>query len=251
MACASYYDLQFTEKGKHAAQQSKRRITLLKNDEKRPWWMADDPSVEAWHLWIKFLKLVPVDMWSEQVQKDFAGADTMSTEDFYKDRSMYLFVGPSKDLLVTHLLPGDTWDETKHLALLINPEKPNEKIMEEVKYYVWLSKKEHKRGRPKFEPENARYPFCAPPDVNALEITLYIYNLRQNDLRNEKTKPLWELLVETQKVFPIMSKQKLLKGDAANTQVSQKKALSVVASRYLARAERIKAGVANGIFPAP
>lgn len=221
--------------------------------------MATSPSVEAWHLWIKFLKLVPVDQWSQQVKKDFAGAenDKVSAEDFYKKRAMYLFVGPSKELLVTHLLPGDTWDESKNLALLINPEQPNEKIMEEVKNYVWLCKKEHKKGRPKFEPENARYPFCAPPDVSALEITLHIHNLREKDLKDledlkvEKTKPLWELLVETQQEFPIMSKQKLHKGDAPDTQVSQKKALSVVASRYLARAERIKAGVANGIFPAP
>lgn len=218
---------------------------------------------KAHRLWIDFLKLVPVEKWSEQVQKDFEGADRMSTEDFLQARFNPLFDETLGDLCayaeaVVEVHPGDTWDQSNHLALVIELGHPHADVMALVEEKLRIARKELTSiGRPKFRPPRCDYPFCAPPDVNALEITLHIHNLRKKDLKDledlkiEKTKPLWELMVETQKEFPIMSKQKLHKGDAPKKQVSQKKALSVVASRYLERAERIKAGVANGIFPAP
>lgn len=217
---------------------------MLTTGEERLWWVDTNPSVDAQHLWIRFLKRVPVEQWSDQVQKDFEGADKMSAEDFCKEHVMHLFSGPSKNLVVTQLTPGDTWDETQHIALLIDPEQPDDVLMDLVQRYIWIHRKEFKKGRPKFEPENARYPFCRPPDVNALEITLYIDELKEK----HPDWPHWQLVTETQKHFPILPNQKLIENDP--DRVAKKKVLNATASRYLARAERIKAGVANGIFPA-
>lgn len=217
---------------------------MLTPGEARPSWMGTSPSVEAWHLWIKFLRRVPVDQWSAQVRKDFDGADEMPVEDFYKDRGMYLFAGPSDELVVAQLLPGDTWDQNRHIALLINPAQPDEVLLELVQRHIWLNRREFKKGRPKFVPGDARYPFCRAPDVNALEITLYLDELKEK----HPDWPNWRLLSEAQNHFPVLPRQKLEDDD--RDEVAKKKVLNATASRYLARAARIKAGVANGVFPA-
>jgi hypothetical protein len=223
---------------------------LIKGERRQPW-TDTNPSVDAWHLWIEFLKRVPVKEWSEKVRSDFEGADKMSTEDFYQQNAMRLFVGPSKELIVTPLRVGDIWDETRELALLINPDQPNDAIMDLVQRFVWLNRKEFKKGRPKFEPENARYPFCRPPDIKALEITLHIHDLMAEDLKKEKPElKLWQIMEATQTLFPILPNQKLKKTDKHAEQIDKKKVLNAAASRYLARAKKIKTGVANGIFPA-
>lgn len=204
-------------------------------------------TIDAWYYWIEFLKLVKVDKWSPQVKKDFEGADKIPTVDFVVDRMEYLF--SISDFVAKPLRVGETWDESSHIALLIDPNASENLITEWVMEYVLMARKDEppKKGRQKFVPEKCRYPFCCEPNAEALKLLLYIDKIKRDnpDLNS------WQLMTEVQKVEPILLNQKLKSDDTPAERVAKKKSLSVVGSRYLARIERIKAGVAEGIFPAP
>ena len=150
-----------------------------------------------------------------------------------------------------------------HFVLVIDRRHPYTDLMKKIEIRVktatedgWNDtvdmpiREETKRkvGAKEWKQSYATYPFSARPNTKALELVLLIHDIN----RDHPDWKQWRIGVEAKtksaKLLPLM---KLVEGDAeAEPTASQKIIIQAAVGRELKKAQKIKAGIIKGIFPA-
>lgn len=233
---------------------------------------------DLYWLWYEFLKLNDQNdpNWNPQVYKDFKGVFEMEFEDWFRAVRFDLFA-PLGPILgdggkwwwrrpVTRLMNVESAKHINfdtHLVLVIDRSHPlsdlkkrvmlqleratgdDEEIVDGVAIHIPSPQKVKKRGSPEFKQSFARYPFEAKPDAWALKQVLQLYKFRK---KNPKIEPLYNVGVEAKKLPEFDWLLRNIKVEKGLTTEDEEK-IGQEVSRLLARAEKIKAGVAKGKFP--
>lgn len=239
-------------------------------------------SYEAtYKLWYEFLRRTDPNNWSgesedgkQNVKKDFAGTDKQDFETWLDgDKRMRMFApyGPiddpktAKNRPVRHVSKGQGIEDVNHethIVLVIDIREPVSTLIENIERmvklatetwwldHVWWNDK-HKGsksrvGRTKWEKNKALYPLEMRPDIEALELTLLIHDIDQ--FAKQEDWPHWKTGVEAKEINSAFLP--LMKYGNDGPDADQKIELSNAVIRILDRAEKIKAGVVKGIFPA-
>jgi hypothetical protein len=209
-------------------------------------------DLEPYRLWLEYLRVVPIDRWSEQVRADFEGCFAAPSIDQWIFEANYergLFY--DSGAVVPSVVETDQAGEYKagqQIALTINITAADDDITSGVLAYVNLHREavgwSKQKGRPPFTPEPAKYQLASRPDVEALSTTLAAYQLIKANESGAKPEALWELAITLQKTHDIGYRWK-----NASDGADKRSALSNIMSRYRVRAEQLLDGVARGVFP--
>jgi hypothetical protein len=210
-------------------------------------------SYEAYELWYEYLKRTNPTTWSVDVRKDFGGVLLSSCDDWFREVQFDLFAiyGMQFDKLPVRVMRDPKGAANvnfdTHLVLIIDLSRPVSFLMPRIQSKIEIElSEEGKAGRPKWKQSLAKYPFARRPDPEALRICLDVHDAK----RDHPDWTLWKIGSYIQTLHPILLEQKLKNTDTDAERTAKQKVLTATMGRYLARAEKIKAGVVNGIFPA-
>lgn len=232
-----------------------------------------DEETSSYQLWYEFLKRTDPATWSDKVKQDFGGVLMMDFDSWFDEVRFDLFApnGPIeggdgswfKRSAVRQLHKGQSTDEINfdtHVVLIIDRTQPLSKLQKLVEVRLNLATAENwnesvddvseveltrKRGVRAWTKSHARYPFAKRPDVDALELVLHVHDIY---LKNPKWK-YWMVGVRAKEMFKrLLPLMRLKEGEEPS--MEQKEILTAKVGLLLVRADKIKAGVVNGVFPA-
>jgi len=238
---------------------------------------ADTKEKRLYELWYEFLNRTDPATWSADVKRDFGEVLTKTFNQWLATNYFLLFfhygpmVGPKaidllKELPVQSFVENtdiSDIDWNTHFVLVVERGHSHREIMSEIEDSVRLCTEEegvqNKAGRKVWEKSKALYSFATRPDHDALMLTLLIHDI-QRDNENEESWTYWKTGVEVkQRISGFSDEVKaavpmdflpLMKYGNAGPDADEKILLGAAVKRILDRAERIKAGVINGTFPA-
>jgi len=185
--------------------------------------------------WCRYLQTVPVEAWSSDMQTDFAtlpGSDAAK----WAEANRHLWSGRKGPLMPR---PGSSVRAPTHLALVIDVEAADDDIAKRVQFYVDQLREElgivRAAGRPKWNQRQGKWKLARRPNNEYLSLCFDAWTLN-----GATDKPMWQKMKLLAKNHPV-AKNALLDDD--------RKQLQLVFSRYLKAAEKLRTGVAEGVFP--
>jgi hypothetical protein len=204
---------------------------------------------QVYEMWYEFLKRTDPNDWSVAVKRDFMGVMEQDFEEWFFDAYFKIFSPAALGVAPVRQYsdPGDIRFNSKtDMIIVVDLSRPKDRLMKSIDFLLDLKQPLRKLGRAKFHQLPAKYMFAKRPDIEALKIVLDVHDAK----RDHPDWTLWEVGSYLQKLHPILLKQKLNKTDTVAVRTAKQKVLTATFGRYLARAEKIKAGVVKGVFPA-
>lgn len=157
------------------------------------------------------------------------------------DRGACLFAEPVVDKTVRALLAGETVDDSAAILTIALPlALPKRFLLKRVRELLAASHT-RKRGQLIARESGALYRVKHPPNVDAIEIAIRVYELHLDN----PDKPQWWLANQLPRILP---NQKLKPSDTAHEARDKRRALSVAANRYIKAAEKMIANTGKGEF---
>jgi hypothetical protein len=179
-----------------------------------------------------------------KLHKDFGDVHATDFKAWWKEHAEALFSEPVKEKLFASVEGQIDPDDLSNPNLLFIQVPLNLPIRMLTQKFSVLMKKHHqgKRGVRYARDSHAKYPVIGQPNVNALMITLKVYDYR---LAHPELK-LWEvaMVLDQFKLFkPRTNPDKKLEGD------DEKNVMAATVSRYLKKAEAMIMNAGLGRFP--
>jgi hypothetical protein len=189
-------------------------------------------------LWVKSLKMVPVEQWAPEVRVDFESCLGVEAEEWLKTH-YYLWNGP----VPSRTRPRQIDAEGSLITVRIDVTAPDKLIHERIQSLIDLQREEIQftagKGRQPYQPRQGKYRFAARPDTEAWEVALKALELRTK-FPNE---PLWGIGLKVTKEYSVGAKLKVQEDGP-----DRRKELASMASRYIKRAKQICADIASGTY---
>ena len=204
-------------------------------------------SKPIYELWYEFLRRTDPRDWSVAVKRDFMGVMELDFEQWFADAYFDIFSPAARGVAPVRQYsdPGDIHLNSKtETIIVVDLSRPKDVLMKSIDFILDLKQPLRKLGRANYHQLPAKYKFKTRPDTEALKIVLDVHDAK----RDHPDWTLWEIGSYIQKTHPILLNQKLKMND--KDRVAKQKVLTATMGRYLARAEKIKAGVVKGVFPA-
>jgi hypothetical protein len=238
-------------------------------------------------LWYEFLDRTDPETWSDDVKRDFSGVLTQTFDYWFGQNYFRLFfedgpmIGPDAIDFVAQLpvrsyvantdnstvswetdVSNINWDT--HFVLVVERGHPHSEIMSNIEWNVRICTddeegEKRKVGRKEWKKSKALYPFATRPDHDALMLTLLIHDIDHEHEHDEEwthwktgeeVKQRISKFSDEVKLAIPMNFLPLMKYGKTGPDADQKILLTAAVIRILERAEKIKAGVVQGIFPA-
>lgn len=157
------------------------------------------------------------------------------------DRGARLFAEPVIDKTVRALAAGEVVDDSAVILTVALPlALPKRFLLKRVRELLAASHT-RKRGQLIARESGATYKVKHPPNVDAIEIAVKVYELHLA----YPDKPQWWLTNQLQRVLP---NQKLKPSDTPAEARDKRRALSVAANRYIKNAKNMIANTGKGEF---
>ena len=175
---------------------------------------------------------------------DFGDVHATDFKAWWRERAVLLFSEPRRDKILSRVegqISKDDLDNPDLMFVMVPLYLPSKDIN---KRFAALLKKYHegKQGVRLARASRAKYPVVGQPNMNALADTLKVYDFK-------KANPdlaLWQvaMVLDRYKGFsPSTNKAKVMEGH------HEKNVMSVIASRYIKKAEAMIRNAGRGRFP--
>jgi hypothetical protein len=193
--------------------------------------------------WCRWLQTVPIEQWSDEVRADFHSLIGADPEEWYApDDRIDLWLGDGIGNMPELHNDGDPV-LPEHLVIRINVTETNENILDWIQYELLEDHREkigfrRTAGHPEFTQWRAKWKFSRRPDNNLMAIYWDVWNA-------DKKLPRWKVAEQIGAKHGIASESRKMDDGP-----DRRKALGDVVTRYLKAIDKLRAGVAQGVFPA-
>lgn len=173
---------------------------------------------------------------------DFGDVHATDFKAWWRERAVTLFSEPRRDRILSRVegqISNDDLDNPDLMFVMVPLYLPSKDIN---KRFAALLKKHHegKQGVRLARASRAKYPVIGQPNVKALKNTLMAYDLSKvRDAETGKKMTLWRIGIELDGC----------KGVYVTSEVADRNTLTVIASRYIKKAEAMIRNAGRGRFP--